>query len=134
MAWRVLLLVVEAVLGVTALAGGIALALGPRLGSLGIVPPPEYLQGTPFGSYLVPGLVLLLVVGGTQVGAFLLLLRRAAWAVAAAGVAGCGMLIWVFVQMVFIPYSPLQAVYFGGGLAELLLALLLLDVLRPRWR
>jgi len=134
MAWRVLLLVVEAVLGVTALAGGIALALGPRLGSLGIVPPPEYLQGTPFGSYLVPGLVLLLVVGGTQVGAFLLLLRRPAWAVAAAGVAGCGMLIWVFVQMVFIPYSPLQAVYFGGGLAELVLALLLLDVLRPRWR
>lgn len=133
MVWRIVLLVVEGFLAVTAVAGGVALALGPRLGPAGIIPPPEYLRGSPFESYLVPGLILLLVVGGTQLFAFLLLLRRLDWAVAAAGMAGCGLLIWVFVQMVIIPFSVLQAVYFGGGLLELVLALLLLDVLHPRW-
>lgn len=107
--------------------------MGPQLGAVGIIPPTEYLRGSPFDSYLVPGLILLLVVGGTQAFAFVLLLRRSDWAVAAAGVAGCGLLIWVFVQMVIIPFSPLQAVYFGAGLLELVLALLLLDVMHPRW-
>lgn len=132
MVWRVVLLVVEGFLGVTAVAGGVALTLGPQLGSAGIVPPLEYLEGSPFDSYLVPGLILLLVVGGSQLLAFGLLLRHSRLAPAAAGVAGSGLLIWVFVQMVIIPFSPLQAVYFGGGLAELVLALLLLDVLHPR--
>ena len=58
-------------------------------------------------------------------------LRRRRFAPAA--VAGCGILIWIFVQMIIIPFSFLQAAYFGAGLLELVLALLLLDVLHPRW-
>jgi len=60
-------------------------------------------------------------------------LRRHRFAPAAAAVAGCGILIWIFVQMIIIPFSFLQAAYFGAGLLELVLALLLLDVLHPRW-
>ncbi|MGZ6881001.1 MAG: hypothetical protein ACXVGB_14010, partial [Mycobacteriaceae bacterium] len=52
----------------------------------------------------------------------------------AVGVSGSGMLIWVFVEMIVIPFSFPQALYFGCGLLELVLALLLLDVLRPRWK
>ena len=133
MARRIPLLVLQALVALTAAAGGIALALGPSLGSLGITPPPELLESSPFDSYLVPGLILLVVVGGSHLLAFLLLLWRHRFAPAAAAVAGCGILIWIFVQMIIIPFSFLQAAYFGAGLLELVLALLLLDVLHPRW-
>jgi hypothetical protein len=72
-------------------------------------------------------------VGGTHLIAFELLWRWRRSAAAARAVAGCGLLIWVFVQMAVIPFSFLQAVYFGCGLLELVLVLLLLDVLSPRW-
>jgi hypothetical protein len=41
-------------------------------------------------------------------------------------------LIWIFIQMVFIPFSVLQAVYFAAGLAELGLLLLLMGLGSPR--
>ena len=131
MHWRIPLLIVQALVALSAAAGGVALALDERAGALGIIPPLDRLEGTPFDSYLVPGLVLLIVVGGTHVLAFVLLLRRATWALAASAVAGCGLMIWVFVQMVFIPYSFLQAVYFGSGLLEIVLVLLMLDLFHP---
>lgn len=131
MVWRVSLLVIQALVVLTSAAGGLALMLGPGIGSLGITPPLEYLEGSPFDSYLLPGLILLVVVGGTHLLAWLLLLRRQRWAPAASAVAGCGILVWIFVQMVVIPFSVLQAVYFGTGLLELVLVLLLLDVLNP---
>jgi hypothetical protein len=43
-------------------------------------------------------------------------------------VAGYSILIWIFVQMVFVPFSVLQAVYFAAGLAELGLLLQLLGL------
>ena len=131
MHWRIPLLIVQALVALSAAAGGVALMLGERAGALGIVPPPEYLEGTPFDSFVLPGLILLIVVAGTHVLAFVLLLRRTTWALAASAVAGCGMMIWVFVQMVFIPYSFLQAVYFGAGLLEIVLVLLMLDLFHP---
>lgn len=131
MHWRIPLLIVQALVALSAAAGGVALALGEQAGSLGIIPPLDWLEGTPFDSYLLPGLMLLIVVGGTHSLAFVLLLRRTTWALAASAVAGCGMMIWVVVQMVFIPYSFLQAVYFGTGLLEIVLVLLLLDLFHP---
>lgn len=132
MVWRVPLLSIQALVVLTSAAGGLALMLGPSVGSLGITPPPGYLEGTPFGSYVAPGLILFVVVGGTHLLAFVLLLRRRPWAPAASAVAGCGILVWIFVQMVIIPFSFLQAVYFGAGLLELVLVLLLLGVLNQR--
>ena len=43
----------------------------------------------------------------------------------ATSTAAFGLLIWIFVQMMFIPFSLLQAGYFAAGLVEL--GLLLLD-------
>lgn len=45
-------------------------------------------------------------------------------------VAGFGLLIWIFVQMMFIPFSPLQAIYFAAGLAEVGFVLLGLGLVR----
>jgi hypothetical protein len=131
---RVSLLVLQALVAVTAIAGGAALtlaALNPDLATV-LSPPMEYLEGSPFSSYLLPGLLLAIVVGGTQVGAFLLGVTRSDLSLPGAATAAIALLIWVFVQMVFIPFSFLQAIYFAVGIAETSLVLLALGILhRP---
>lgn len=130
---RTALLGLQGFVGVTAVAGGAALMLGALDPGLATVlnPPPEYLAGSPFSSYLVPGAVLAIVLGGIHLVAFALLLRRHRWSPLAAAVAAFDALIWIFVQMMIIPFSVLQAVYFAAGLAELGFLLLLLGVTRP---
>lgn len=133
-AWsRTPLLIIQGFVAFTAFAGGAALIVGsvnPDFG-LAIVPPSEYLQGSPFNSYVVPGVILALILGGVHLVAFSMLLRRHRWAHFAAAAAGFDALIWIFVQMVYIPFSPLQAVYFLAGMAELGFLLLGLGILRP---
>lgn len=130
---RLALMAVTGFVALTAFAGGAALIVGsliPGLGSV-LVPPADYLQGSPFTSYALPGLVLLIVVGGSQAIASVACAVRWPWAPAAIAVAGFSCLIWIFVQMIFIPFSPLQAAYFVLGLLELGLLLLALGVLHP---
>jgi len=128
----VLLLIVLGFVAMTSVAGGVALALGSWLGPerLGLPAeiqlPAEYLEGSPFSTYLVPGILLACVVGGLHTAAFVLLLRRSSLASPATTIAAYSILVWIFVQMSLIPFSALQAVYFGAGLAELGLLLLLL--------
>lgn len=126
---RISLHIVLWFVGVTAVAGGVALVFAPSLGDVAITPPEEYLEGSGFDSYLVPGLMLLVVVAGTQLVAAILLARRHRLALTGAAVAGFGILIWIFIQMIFVPFSVLQAIYFAAGLAELGLVIVLLDVL-----
>ena len=129
---RILLLIVLAFVGLTAVAGGVALTLGALVPSLATVlsPPVAYLQGSPFASYLVPGLILAVVLGGVHLGAFWMLLRRHPSALFAAAVAAFDTAIWIFVEMVVIPFSFLQAVYFVASLAEFGLVMLALGLLR----
>lgn len=129
---RITLTVLTGAVGLTAVAGGLALlvaALGPSNGG-GVTPDRAYLGGSPFTSYLVPGVVLAVVVGGTHILAAVLTGRGSAAGPFAAAVAGFGLLIWIFVQMMFIPFSPLQAVYFVAGLAEVGLVMLGLGLVR----
>ncbi|MFH8250179.1 hypothetical protein ACH3VR_07430 [Microbacterium sp. B2969] len=130
---RLTLVTVTAFVAVTALAGGIALILGstvPALSSV-LVPPADYLRGSPFDSYAVPGLTLILFVGAPQALAGILTGVRWRFAMVACAAAGFSCAIWIFVQMIFIPFSPLQAVYFVIGMLELGLVMLGLGVLRP---
>lgn len=127
---RVLLLIVQGFIALTALAGGTALVLGAVVPSLATVlsPPVDYLVGSPFSSYLVPGLLLGLVLGGLHVVAFVMLLRRTRWSLVASAVVAFDTMIWIFVQMIVIPFSFLQAIYFAAGLAEFGLLLLILGL------
>jgi hypothetical protein len=130
---RIPLLVIQLFVALTAFAGGIALVVGsldPGLGWV-IVPPAEYLAGSPFDSYIAPGVILAVVLGGLHLVAFVMVLRRHRWAHLVSAAAGFDALIWIFVQMVFIPFSVLQVVYFAAGMAELGLVLLGLGVMRP---
>ena len=75
------------------------------------------LEGSPFDSYLIPGLVLLLVLGVTPLAAAIGLRRRRTWAWWPAGVVGCGLVIWIAVEMTIITFGWLQPAYAGLGLA-----------------
>ncbi|MCD4851583.1 hypothetical protein LN996_12240 [Arthrobacter sp. AK01] len=134
---RGMLLTVQALVALTSIAGGLVMAIGSWPGVDKSVLPPEiqlpveYLDGSPFSSYLVPGLLLAVIVGGSHTVAFVLLFRRRGLASMAAATAGYSILVWIFVQMALIPFSALQAAYFGAGLAEVGLLLLLLGVASP---
>ena len=119
---RMTLLIVQAFVALTALAGGAAVMMGTL--------DPEYLEGSPFTSYLVPGLTLAVVLGGVHILAFIQLERRLPWALFVSAAAGYTTLIWIFVQMVYIPFSFLQLTYFAIGLLEVGLVLLMLGVHR----
>ncbi|MDR6436682.1 hypothetical protein J2790_001803 [Paenarthrobacter nicotinovorans] len=131
---RVMLLTMQALVAVTSIAGGLVMAVGswPGVEKSALPPglelPVEYLDGSPFSTYLVPGLLLAVIVGGSHTLAFLLLIRQRGLVSLAAATAGYSILVWIFVQMALIPFSTLQAVYFGAGLGEVGLLLLLLGV------
>ncbi len=101
-------------LALTAIGGGIGLFTGFN------APPLVFLDGSPFSSYILPGLALLILVGGTAVLASILLVRnhRHAWfAVVASAIA---VVIFEIVEVVYIG-SPegiarnLQIFYFTYG-------------------
>ncbi|MBX6342793.1 MAG: hypothetical protein IRY97_10070, partial [Thermomicrobiaceae bacterium] len=99
---------------VSAAAGGIGLVGG------GIEFPRDWLEGTPFASYVGPGLILGLVVGGSQLAALVAVLRHAGWARLAAAAAGCAMMGWIVGEVVLVGSRDgvmlgLQALYFLNG-------------------
>jgi hypothetical protein len=112
---RYLLIVLDAFLAVTAVAGGIGLFTGA------IAPGLDLLQGSPFGSYLIPGLALLVLVGGSALVALLWLIRQQPYGVLAAALAGIMILGFELVEVLVIG-SPagiarnLQLFYFTLGL------------------
>jgi hypothetical protein len=131
---RLVLLSAQAFVAVTALAGGLALVVGsvnPAWGSM-LMPPQEYLEGSPFSSYLIPGMLLILLVAGVHAVAFVTTLSESRWGMPLSAAGGFACLIWIFVQMIYIPFSFLQALYFGLGLVELGVTMVLLGILsRP---
>jgi hypothetical protein len=90
--------------------------------------PASYLAGTPFRSFLGPGLILG-GVGGTQLAAAVALWRRWDTALLWTAIAAFGMLLWIFVELAMIQhYSWLQSLYFAFGVVELVLVLALLGI------
>jgi hypothetical protein len=99
--------------GLGGLAGGLSLTIRPD-GSI-MRMPVSLLDGSPFPDFLIPGLILLLVLGVLPLVALFGLWQRRTWAWYAAFVAGCGLMIWILVEMTIIPYDPLQPVFGGIG-------------------
>jgi hypothetical protein len=91
--------------------------------------PLEFLAKTPLTSFVVPGLILGIIVGGSQLTAAIALLTRRHSSLLWGAIAGFGMLIWIFVEIAIIEaYSWLQSLYFGLGVLELILVLALLGI------
>lgn len=110
------------VLGTTAVPSGGLLLADPSGATMGLEQ--EWLAGTPFGSYLVPGLALFAVLGG---GSFVVLygvLRRRTWAWPAATLLGVALVAWITTQVALLRmFHVLQVIYGLLGLALLALAL-----------
>lgn len=87
----------------------------------------------PFRSFLIPGLLLGVVIGGTQLWSLITEWRRAALRSLASTVAGFGMTIWIVVEVAILgDFVLLHAIYLGSGLLQIGLVLLDLGVLRRR--
>ncbi len=123
-----------AVFGVLSAVIGTVLAVAQQ----GAGVPISYLAGTPFRSFLVPGLILGGIVGGTQLVAAITLARRRHSALLWSAIAAFGMLLWIFIELAMLQhYSWLQAVYFAFGIVQLVLVLALLGLvprIMERWR
>ncbi|KAB1894103.1 hypothetical protein F6W69_03880 [Microbacterium oxydans] len=94
-------------------------------GGMGL--PPEWLDGSIFDSYVWPGIILGVVVGGVQALALVAQFGRfgVAWAMHAA--AGLTMMIWIFVEIaMMLVWSPLHGIFFATGLIQTVLAVLAL--------
>ena len=117
-------LVLEVVLSIGAVGGGLVLIVAPR-GE--IMPLPlSALAGSPFDTYLGPGLILFTVLGLGPLVAAGLAWRRHPFAPLAAFVVGAALLTWVAVEIAIIGYSnepPLQAIYLALGVAITVVAL-----------
>lgn len=113
---RIALVGVDLFMALQGIAGG----LGMLSGSSGA--PGELLSGTPFSSFVVPGLLLLLAVGGLSLIAGLLSIKDVFTGAAASILAGCVVLGWIVGEMYVVPWTHwLQP--FEAGLGFLMIAL-----------
>ena len=114
----------DVLLSIGALGGGLVLIVAPR-GE--IMPLPlSALAGSPFDTYLGPGLILFTILGGGPLVAAGLAWARHPLAAPAAVAVGAALLIWVAVEVAIIGYStepPLQAIYLVMGVAITAVAL-----------
>ena len=90
----------EVFLGLGALFGGGALILAPDGHLLGM--PVKLLAGSPFPSFLVPGIILFTLIGVAPLVAAAITLRRQALAPLAAVAVGLMLIGWVSVEMVVL--------------------------------
>lgn len=107
---------------VSALIGFVGLAF---FGGMGV--PPEWIEGSVFTSYVWPGVILGVVVGGSQALAIAAHYGRLrlAWGLHAA--AGLIMIIWIFVELaIMLEWSVLHGIYFASGLVQTVLAVVAL--------
>jgi hypothetical protein len=119
---RAVLALLLAFLGVTAIAGAIALFAGVA------APPTELLAGSPFRDYTVPAAALGLV-GICALAALIMVWRRHTYGSLLAGLVGVMIIIFEIVEVWAIgsdagPAAMLQAVYLTTGLCLVGLALL----------
>lgn len=120
---RIALFVVDVFVALTAIGGGIALVAGLEEGRF----PLEWLRGTPFGSYVVPGLILAVVVGGSAaVAAAATLISPNAGGLAST-VAGVVMMGWIAVEVLILKqpsWTWTEVFYFALGLVMVVLGLM----------
>jgi hypothetical protein len=115
-AYALVAIPLELITAIGAIPVGIAFITDPSGASMGL--PRGWIEATAFGSYLVPGLYLLLMNGvGMLLTAGLTVTRHwaAPWLTA---VLGAGLVVWILVQLLVMPEtSLLQAMFLATGVA-----------------
>jgi MinD-like ATPase involved in chromosome partitioning or flagellar assembly len=119
---RVLLILLDGFLAITAIAGGLGLLTGVN------APPVSDLAGSPFSDYTIPGLALLVLVGGTATVATYLTVRRHPYAALVSALAAAMIIAFEIVEVIVIGMPPgiarnLQVFYLTLGLIILVTSL-----------
>ncbi len=118
------------------LFGGISLVLSPSGEILGM--PLAMLEGSPFNSFMVPGFILMVLLGilpGILAFAvyrrpvwkwfgFLNIYRGIHWAWTYSLYVGIMLIIWILIEIMWIEYDILQTIYGLAGVVIVILALL----------
>jgi hypothetical protein len=111
----------QAFIGITAIAGGFRLVSNPD-GTLDI--PLAWLNNTPFTSYLIPGLILLVVIGFGNVLAGIVSFLKQRYAGGIAAASGTFLILFMTVEVWFIGLrNLLQPLYFILGAIVLIAGL-----------
>lgn len=109
--------------GVLLLIGAAGVFGGISLVRDGFGMPLSWLHQTPFTSWTLPGIALLIGVAVPQLTALGLMVSRHRWALAGSYLAGIGLVAWIAVQMLVLQrYFFLQPIIAAAGAAEMLLA------------
>ena len=121
---RAVLVLLDALVALSAGGGGVALAFGFEGGRFA----PDLLNGTPFASYVVPGLILAIVVGGSAAFAAA---TTALWPrVGPTASAGAGLVLmgWIAGEVLILSdpraRSWFEAIFFAVGLSMATLGLI----------
>ena len=96
---RITLVVIEIFVGVWAVIGGVGLVTGTMAF---LQMPVKYLQGIPFSDYTIPGVLLLVAVGGSYLFAAATILTRREIGVQASALAGLILVGFEAVEVVII--------------------------------
>jgi hypothetical protein len=110
--------------GLGALVGGTGAILEPN-NPLGISS--EVLQGSPFTSFLIPGIILFTVIGLGNLSAALLLKKDATLKGYLSSIVSWGLVIWIMVQCIILnTVEIIHGFYFFIGIIQAFLSLKIL--------
>jgi hypothetical protein len=123
--------VVQAAIAIGALPAGYLFIIHPDGSGLGMTT--GQLAGSPFKSYLIPGLYLFIVNGLFNLISSILAFTMFRYSAYTGILLGSGLIIWILVQIYSVGLNHfLQPAYFIIGLIELLLGIALLRQLKAQ--
>lgn len=109
-------------IGIGAMAGGTAAILNPEA-PLGMSAA-QVLSGSPFTSFLIPGIVLFCFIGLCNIAAGVLVLMRFRFQAYTSGFMACGLVGWIVIQCIILgSIHILHGIYFFLGVFQGLLSL-----------
>lgn len=120
-----------AIQAVGATAGGVGLVQDP-IKNIGM--PLSMLEGSPFSDYLIPGLILLIVVGLFPFVVLCGLGQRRWWGWWLAVAAGAGLVIWIITEVALLGYLPGSGIGMQIAMGLLGVVILALALTRPTRR
>jgi hypothetical protein len=120
---------------ISAIGGGAVLVVSPSGGMMGI--PLSGLKNTPFSNFLIPGLILLILLGFFPLLIFISMIKQPGWSIlnkiniykdrswiwAYSLYLSIMLIIWILIEIFFIGYDPLQTYYGMLGVTMLILSL-----------
>jgi hypothetical protein len=115
---RILIIIVSTFCALSAFAGDLGLVFANGLGM-----PRLWLIGSPFNSFFWPGIILFLIVGGTNLISIIFAFKKSKFIPETAAIAGFGLQIWTFTEIYIIREDNwLQILFFTLGTLLLVFA------------